>query len=359
MARWQSITVESVGSVGWYQSLALDSGGYPHISYYDYSNNNLKYAYQDATGWHIEVVDGGAPWPAEDEIGSYNSIVIDSNGYPHISYADEENETLKYAYKDAGGWHITTVDTNLGTWCVHTGQRAIALDSSGYPHIIYYRHTSPPSNDRDLKYAYKDGTGWHTEIAVDGVARTGAYAAMVLDDSDYPHTSYMDSTNGNIGYAYKDGSGWHTEIACSYNALSITPGTSIKLDSSGYPHIAYVWIQVTGGNRWVQYVYKDAIGWHIEVVGSAISGTPCIDLGNNDCPHVGFYDATADDLIYAYKDAGGWHTEIADSTGNVGYGASLELDVKGLPHIAHTDWTNWDLKYAYTIPPVRTYFFLA
>ena len=69
---WQIETVDATADVGNHASLALDSSDHPHISYYDETNSDLKYAYQDAGGWHIETVDSAGavtgsyitpPWP--------------------------------------------------------------------------------------------------------------------------------------------------------------------------------------------------------------------------------------------------------------------------------------------------------
>ena len=58
VAQWQIETVDSPGNTGRHTSLALDSSGYPHISYHEVMPNyNLKYAYYNGSSWQIEILD--------------------------------------------------------------------------------------------------------------------------------------------------------------------------------------------------------------------------------------------------------------------------------------------------------------
>jgi hypothetical protein len=78
--------------VGYDSSIVVDAAGHPHISYYDASNVDLKYATFNGSTWLIETVD------STGTVGRYTSIALDAKGRPHISYLDFANGNLKYAY---------------------------------------------------------------------------------------------------------------------------------------------------------------------------------------------------------------------------------------------------------------------
>ncbi|MCK5108940.1 MAG: hypothetical protein KAR25_04555, partial [Methanosarcinales archaeon] len=63
----------------------------PHISYQNNGLSILKYAVWDGSGWRIEIVD------SSNKPGSYNSLALDSGNRPHISYYEVINGDLKCA----------------------------------------------------------------------------------------------------------------------------------------------------------------------------------------------------------------------------------------------------------------------
>jgi hypothetical protein len=70
-------------SVGMYSSLALDSAGRPHISYYGQNNGGLKYAFStDGYRWAARNISS----PDINDEGRYTSLALDSAGGVHISF---------------------------------------------------------------------------------------------------------------------------------------------------------------------------------------------------------------------------------------------------------------------------------
>ena len=342
---WSIEIVDSNANIANLTSLAIDNNGYLHIGYPVYTGAfkwELRYAYQDSSGWHIEVVDDVAE-------PTWCFLALDSSNYPHIAYHTSDNDDLRYAYKDVGGWHLETVEsaTLVGMMC------SLALDSSDYPHISYRK-----SPDRLLRYAYKDAGGWNFEtVDTYSSAIYTNQTSIALDSSGYPHIVYpyhnITTLQFDLKYAYKDAVGWHLSILVSDAA-----GPSLTLSSDDYPHIGYI----DNSNYDLGYTYKDISGWHVEIIDSAgyVGYNDSLALDTDGYPHISYYDFTSGDLKYAHKDADGWHVEAADTDGDVGEYTSLVLDSNGKPHISYYDYDNDYLKHAYqALRAACTYFFLA
>jgi len=117
-----------------------DSGDRPHISYLDETNEDLKYARWNGTGWSIETVD------SDGDVGEYTSIALDSSDYPHISYHYSEwpNGDLKYAWGDLRTPTILTLtitpsEAHPGEWVTLSGQLTPGLANARTQIFLYYR----------------------------------------------------------------------------------------------------------------------------------------------------------------------------------------------------------------------------
>ena len=391
-SEWHTEIVDNANNVGAYASLVLGWNDTPYISYYDGStwmHGNLKLAHRTDSGWVIETVDSAG------DVGQYTSLVLGGTGnLPYISYYDATNKALKLAHlTTTNGWIIETVDagdgnksTGMGTslsleynayfilkgihisytdgshtkyahwsnglWdiqeignCYDYDSTDLTLDGDKYPHIVYA--------DQYIHHVYWTGSEWNDQTV------SGAFAenpSLKLDSSGNPHISYTVNVPSNIGtehslhYVYWTGSAWNDETVDDIGIptdLNPTRFTSLVLDSGGRPHIAYM--NFSDHTHTLKHAQWTGSDWDFQAADDARSSGAysSLVLDSQNQPHISHYDALNYVLLYTHRSGNTWSTEVADNGKSVGGYSSLALDSANRPHISYYDGAHHSLRYAH------------
>jgi fibronectin type 3 domain-containing protein len=326
---WNIETVLPAGAVGEYPSLAIDNTGNPHISYLDYNDGYVKYAFKNGTSWSINNVGYVANSYGTIANGGLSSIALDAANNPHICYFDYGNDQFKYAQKVGASWTTTIISLPddplmsysspfipwaessiavnkttgtasislqmlgglsgyvLGYWkpglgnavIVDSGDRdsgwhnAIALDGNGFPNISYEARGAG-----NLKYAHWNGSAFNLEIVtpMPSVYWEDRLTSLAIDNNNNPHIAYIAYLDG-YKHAYKNGSSWTIE-AIPYN--SGYPALSLSLDGTGKPHLALV-----GGS--LKHAYWNGSSWSFDIIEDNV--VRCvIAVDNSGKIHMGY-----------------------------------------------------------------------
>ena len=309
--------VDATGDVGYYSDMELHpANSLPAISYYDQTNGNLKYAWlQESGDWLIEVVD------EVGDVGSYTSLEFSSIGQPHIAYYDATNRRPKYAFFNGAEWVVNTLD---------------------YP---------------------REG---------------GQFMSLALDINDVARMSFISDGTFNLEYGlYVPVSGRNetqvftvdTGTFTTGRGGNINSGTNIHLraaeDGAQNPVIVYyqaslgmlqvVYFDPTHPGRIRRAIDNLPVDWVLKVLDG--SEDPSEDVGtwisstlpnSGDVLYVAYYDSNKEDLKYVRHNlrTDEQVVETVDTTGIVGEGSAITTDRNGIPTIAYYDATNNDLKVA-------------
>ena len=177
------VEVDTNVSYGSSLSLALESDNTPHIAYYRIGANDLNYASPNIPTWDTEVVDS-----TSSNVGPNPTLIMDSSNNPHIAYYDLINENIKYAAWNGSSWDIENVNASGDTGATSS----LILDSNGYPRISY-KEGAFGAETTSLIYAVWNGSSWTRntiETADDDDMGYGSH--IELDSNDNPYISYLD-----------------------------------------------------------------------------------------------------------------------------------------------------------------------
>ena len=324
---WTLEVADGATGTGIHSSLALGLDGYPRISYWDQEPlSDLRYAWRDAAGWHNTTVDAstaGVRYP-----GWGSSLAIDAAGTPHISYGVVNGSgeySVWYALwnSTSSSWTMESVGS-MGFPGGPCGT-SLVLTASGSPRIAYLRYGTG-----ELLYATRSAGSWSTDV-VDTPGFTTHRPSLRLDSQGWPHVAYVNNPDWDLRHAWWDGSGWKWETVDATGYASYYP--SLALDSADRARIAYE--HETGTQPMVRYAAWNGAAWTIdEVVNESLSGQSIsLALNATDEPRISYGRYAPAELWFARREADGWRRERVD--GDAGGVTSLALDAADIAHISY------------------------
>src|SRR6266446_3257471 len=272
-------------------TIAVDNCRMPHMVFDGYSAD-VTYVRLSETGWVSELGPknccGGESFP----------LVLDHLGRPHVVFVVfvESDPTgfarkLMYAARSSdGSWSSEIIETGAVDKVLDPANLALALDSHDRPHIAYtlYDTAVPTTN---LKYATKLGSTWLTEVVEKGGRiGTGFSSSMAIDSSDQPHIAYGSGDGGDFFFESKGITGW--------------------TDDNGQP------------------CYAEHPSARIVTCGEAVNTS--IAVARNGTVHIGW--SSRFDALYSSGSIGSWTTSVMEPGGAA---AALGLDPNDQPRIAY------------------------
>ena len=352
------ITVLDDNNVNQSNAIAIGSDGFPVISYVihnsDENRNTLKVAKCNnalCTAASITIID-------DTSDVYWNSIAVDDDGLPVISYFDDTVKVLKVAKcNDAactgGDEAISTVDDpekSAGRW------PSIAIGEDDLPVISYGDATASKLNVAKCDDAACSGGDESITVINDPADITGWHTSIAIGSDGFPVISYHEIINpwlstlkvakcNDTACAGED----ETISVVADSAGTIYASISISIGTDGLPVLAYRDPDMS--SIFVARCNDAACSGNDETVNAVDSavgtGELSLAVGADDFPVISFRENSALKVVKcnnATCSNGEVIRTIVDDLHYVGEGASIAIGGDGLPIISYLDSSAQALK---------------
>jgi rubredoxin len=305
---------------GWGGPFVCTFGDQQHFTYIDVNGNLQDCVYDDASGWHLQQINGGTkttvpgePVAVPDAPAAAGSgpFVCTFGDQQHFTYIDVNGNLQDCWYDNATSeWRLQQINngsnpTVPGEPVAVPDAPAIALPSSLFVCTFgdqqHFTYIDVNGNLQDC--VYDDASGWHLQQINGGTKTTVPGEPVAVPDApvtslpDWPvlfvctfgdqqHFTYSD-VNGNLQDCWYDDAtaGWHlqqinggtkTTVPGEYVAVPDAPAMALNDFSSLFvctfgdqQHFAYIDVNGNLQDCW----YDDTSGWHLQQINGGTKTT--------------------------------------------------------------------------------------
>lgn len=234
-------------------------------------------------------------------------------------------------YNQLGDYTVVNHSTPVDVLGLESGVNAIS--SGGYQNCAWTSGGGFKCWGRNSAGLRGDGTSffsntsfdWHSEEVEPAIDVYGiSEYSLRIDSQGIPHIAYVQS--GFLYHAWLDHSGWQAQKVSSASVSSppVVSPPSLALNAGEFPYISF---HDTDG---LKAAIWDGAAWDIQSVDTAGTGRSSIALDGLGKPHIS-YDSN-EGLKYASMTGSGWVSVPVD---NQGSDSSLAIDSSGTPHIGY------------------------
>jgi len=299
-------------------SIAVDSSGVPHMSYYK-NTTEVWYATWSGGSWLLEQVDSVGLGAAS---GLTTSIALDSGDVPHIAYKDANNY-VRYAVRGVNGWATDQVFSSGKN--IDITDRAIAVDSADDPRIaIRLRYDGSSTYEADIVQLDWDTDHWNASYVYSTMDNRYSPPTLVIDSNDDSHLAWIEFWNDHLMHSYQTDGVWSTDQLTN-EAAGVGQRSFIDVDSSDNVLIGFE-------KFWDLHTLASNLtgSWAYNTIHTELRYNGGLAIDSMDLPHL-LYTDTGDFLVYARLANSGWeYFSIIDfATANM----SFALHTDDEPHI--------------------------
>ena len=253
-----------------YPAMAVGADRKIHVVWSDDSripgNNpymtDILYACYDGENWSEPVMLSGL----DTTYSASPRIAVDSYGYPHVVWQHNSifyNCDVYYTSLTDSGW---MEPLNLTPNTTSAYQPDIVIDSQDRIHVVWPDFYF--GNSLDIIYKYCEDGIWSDLVNISNDHINSGRPRIVSDSEAHLHVVWMQYASADssceIFYSYYNGEYWtpRQDISLQPDPAFTSKDPSLALDSNNYPHI--VWYQWLG---WpvseIYYSYFNGIDWSI------------------------------------------------------------------------------------------------